>query len=191
MGRVPLRRSSIRHLPPRANRHRRRLRGPGPAGNDQKNADRMKSVIASDAFGVLIDSNAAELLESVPGLAMNYAGAGTRSDSTYAARTPFMSQASRTETASRTSASARSPERRERGVPPPFPLAPAAAAETQAGSPNRPGKFEPSIGAANHRSDPKTRTLSVRLWKLSLPSRDVFSAPLVVAPRLPPSYPPS
>lgn len=48
--------------------------GQAKAINDQKNADHMKSVIASDAFGDLIDSNAAELLKSVPGFAMNYAG---------------------------------------------------------------------------------------------------------------------
>lgn len=48
--------------------------GQAKAINDQKNAYHMKSVIASDAFGDLIDSNAAELLKSVPGFAMNYAG---------------------------------------------------------------------------------------------------------------------
>jgi TonB-dependent receptor len=48
--------------------------GQAKAINDQKIANQMKSVIASDAFGDLIDSNAAELLKSVPGFAMNYAG---------------------------------------------------------------------------------------------------------------------
>jgi TonB-dependent receptor len=48
--------------------------GQARAINDQKNADRIKSVVASDNFGDLVDSNAAELLKSVPGFAMNYAG---------------------------------------------------------------------------------------------------------------------
>lgn len=48
--------------------------GQAKAVNDQKNADHMKSVVASDAFGDLIDSNAAELLKSLPGFAINYGG---------------------------------------------------------------------------------------------------------------------
>lgn len=48
--------------------------GQAKAVNDQRNADHMKSIIASDAFGDLVDSNAAELLKSLPGFAMNYAG---------------------------------------------------------------------------------------------------------------------
>ena len=48
--------------------------GQAKAINDQKNADHIKSIVASDNFGDLVDSNAAELLKSVPGFAMNYAG---------------------------------------------------------------------------------------------------------------------
>ena len=48
--------------------------GQAKAINDQKNSDHIKSVVASDAFGDLVDSNAAELLKSLPGFAMNYAG---------------------------------------------------------------------------------------------------------------------
>src|SRR4051812_21974508 len=48
--------------------------GQSRAINDQKNADHIKSIVASDNFGDLVDSNAAELLKSVPGFAMNYAG---------------------------------------------------------------------------------------------------------------------
>ncbi len=48
--------------------------GQARAINDQKSADHMKSIVASDNFGNLVDSNAAELLKSVPGFAMNYAG---------------------------------------------------------------------------------------------------------------------
>lgn len=48
--------------------------GQARAINDQKNADHMKSIVASDAFGDLIDSNAAELLKSLPGFAINYGG---------------------------------------------------------------------------------------------------------------------
>lgn len=48
--------------------------GQARAINDQKNAEHMKSIVASDAFGDLIDSNAAELLKSLPGFAINYGG---------------------------------------------------------------------------------------------------------------------
>lgn len=48
--------------------------GQAAALNQQKNADYMKSVVASDAFGDLLDNNAAELLKSLPGIALNYGG---------------------------------------------------------------------------------------------------------------------
>lgn len=48
--------------------------GQARAINDQRNSDHIKSIVASDNFGDLVDSNAAELLKSVPGFAMSYAG---------------------------------------------------------------------------------------------------------------------
>src|SRR6185503_5210427 len=48
--------------------------GQAAALNQQKNADYMKSVVESDAFGDLHDNNAAELLKSIPGVALNYSG---------------------------------------------------------------------------------------------------------------------
>ena len=48
--------------------------GQAAALNQQRNADYMKSVVASDAFGELHDNNAAELLKSIPGMALDYSG---------------------------------------------------------------------------------------------------------------------
>ena len=48
--------------------------GQAAALNQQRNADYMKSVVASDAFGDLHDNNAAELLKSIPGIALDYSG---------------------------------------------------------------------------------------------------------------------
>ena len=48
--------------------------GQAAALNQQRNADYMKSVVASDAFGDLHDNNAAELLKSIPGISLNYSG---------------------------------------------------------------------------------------------------------------------
>lgn len=48
--------------------------GQAYAVNEQRQSDVMKNVVASDAFGNLIDTNAGELLKNLPGVFVDYSG---------------------------------------------------------------------------------------------------------------------
>ncbi|AWI07852.1 TonB-dependent receptor plug domain-containing protein [Ereboglobus luteus] len=48
--------------------------GQSAAVQRQRQSDVMKNVVATDAFGNLIDTNAGELLKNLPGIFVDYAG---------------------------------------------------------------------------------------------------------------------